>query len=60
MTSPVTIHEFHRVIKQDTTFHLNLKEGKYSNTWNQSFLAPAQMDCTHRVSNEYNIPKNDG
>jgi hypothetical protein len=59
MTHPVTIHAFHRGIKQDNTFHWHLKENKHSNTWNQSFLAPTQMDHTLLVYNEDDVPKKD-
>jgi hypothetical protein len=60
MTHSVTrIHAFQQDIKQDNTFHQNLKENKHSNTWNQSFVAPSQMDHTLLVSNGDDVPKND-
>jgi hypothetical protein len=59
MTHPVTINAFHQGIKQDNTFHRNLKENKHSNTWNQSFVAPSQMEHTLLVYNGHDFRKND-
>jgi hypothetical protein len=37
-----------------------MKEEKHSNAWNQGVVALNQMDLTHLVSNEYEVPKGDG
>jgi hypothetical protein len=55
MSCPLMIHEFQQGIKKGKTFHHNLEDDKYSNTWNQS---NTQIDHTHFVFNdEHDVPK---
>jgi hypothetical protein len=60
MVDLVKVHEFDRIVTQNRKFCQESQEDKYSNTYNRSFVAPPQMDHTHLVSNEYDVPKNDG
>ena len=55
----LTVQEFRRGVKRDKTHYENLKDDKYFNTWNRSFVATAHMHHTQLVLDETYVPKAD-
>ena len=55
----LTVQEFRRGIKRDKTHYEDLKDDKYFNSWNRSFIATAHMHHTQTVLDETYVPKND-
>jgi hypothetical protein len=54
----MTVQEFCRGVKRDTTHDEDLKDDKYFNLWNRGFVVTAHMHRIHLVLYETYIPKN--
>jgi hypothetical protein len=55
----LTVQEFRRGVKRDKSHYDTLKDDKYFNTWNRSFVATAHMHHTHFVLDDTYVPKTD-
>jgi hypothetical protein len=55
----LTIHEFHRGVKQDKTVYQGMKDSRDFNAWKENINAVTQIDCTHHVPYENHVPKDD-
>jgi hypothetical protein len=57
MASPVTIHEVDQGIKHDKKIYHDEKDGKYFSECDENVATVTQMDRTHGVFYEYDVPK---
>jgi hypothetical protein len=46
MACPLTIHEFHRGVKQDKTFYQDMKHNRDFNAWKENINAFTQIHCS--------------